>query len=81
MAEGRRARACAGDGGSCWEAAGCRLRACICVCLCVPVCVTCVCQGEEAESSAKPFEFYSMENSPISQVQTLNLNYFLTLCY
>lgn len=51
---------------------------CACVCLCVS---TCVCEGEEAEGSAEPSEFCSVGDGAISQVQTLNLNHFLTLYY
>lgn len=77
---------CGRSGRSCCDAAGCGL------CVHVRMCLRCVCTGgnvrvcvwwwepEEVESLAKPFELYSVENGPISQVQTLNLNHFLT-CY
>lgn len=52
------------------------MHTCACVCLCVS---TCVCEREEAEGSAEPSEFCSVGDGAISQVQTLNLNHFLTL--
>lgn len=54
------------------------MHTCACVCLCVS---TCVCEREEAEGSAEPSEFCSVGDGAISQVQTLNLNHFLTLYY
>lgn len=72
---------------SCCDAAGCRLGVCICmylrcVCMCVNVRVCVWWWGpDEVGSVAKPFEFYSVENGTISQVQTLNLNHFLTFYY
>ena len=50
------------------------------VCVCVCVCVCARIRGDrEAESSAQPFEFHSVESGAISQVQTPNLNHLLTL--
>ena len=87
VAEGRRVRVCerssspAGPslGASCVCVRGC-LHGCVCAYACECVCVHWW-GAEEEESSAKPFEIYSAESSPISQVQTVNLNHLLTLCY